>query len=242
MGFRDKLRGLVTRGTSQSSQEITSIELGDLTNNSLTDILADCEQRHLTGKVILKRGSETGAFVYRRGKIIRILMTGFTDDEAFSHMLSWQSGQYAIRPSMLKSKEVHGRDVIQHTNAQYRVLIVSLNKLLCKLFEVKLGERGHKIIVTESGVQALELIQNWRPHLIVSDVELPDASCEPLIRQIRALGNVPVILLTSAANQKYYRDFARNTPNIFLTESDSSENALEKTNIVFDHFERARSS
>ncbi len=56
------------------------------------------------------------------------------------------------------------------------VLIVEDNELNMKLFNDLVETRGHKILQTRSGIEAVEIARKHRPDLILMDIQLPEVS------------------------------------------------------------------
>ena len=56
------------------------------------------------------------------------------------------------------------------------VLIVEDNELNMKLFNDLVETRGHRIVQTRSGIEAVELARKHRPDLILMDIQLPEVS------------------------------------------------------------------
>ena len=56
------------------------------------------------------------------------------------------------------------------------VLIVEDNELNMKLFNDLVETRGHTIVQTRSGIEAVDLARKHRPDLILMDIQLPEVS------------------------------------------------------------------
>lgn len=59
---------------------------------------------------------------------------------------------------------------------------------------------GYSVIVAENGERALEMLEEYRPHLIVTDVTMPQIDGYELVRKIRQRPEfrlLPVVLLTA---------------------------------------------
>lgn len=59
---------------------------------------------------------------------------------------------------------------------------------------------GYSVVMAENGVEGLRLIEKYQPHLIVTDVTMPQMDGYELIRQVRlrpALRLLPVVFLTA---------------------------------------------
>jgi DNA-binding NarL/FixJ family response regulator len=62
---------------------------------------------------------------------------------------------------------------------------------------------GYSVIMAENGHNALEMVSQYQPHLIVTDVTMPQMDGYELIRQVRrqpAFRLLPVIFLTARTN------------------------------------------
>ena len=85
-----------------------------------------------------------------------------------------------------------------------RILVVEDNALNIKLFCDLLSAHGHEALpVTDSRV-ALDAAREFRPDLVITDIQLPHVSGLDLIRQIRAephLADVPIMAVTAYAGQ-----------------------------------------
>ena len=82
------------------------------------------------------------------------------------------------------------------------VLIVEDNELNMKLFRDLLEAHGYQTIGTNKGTEALGLVRQHRPDLILMDIQLPGIDGYEATRRIRAipdLAKVPIIAVTSYA-------------------------------------------
>ena len=82
------------------------------------------------------------------------------------------------------------------------VVIVEDNDLNLKLFRDLLQQNGYGVEDTKDGRQALALIQQAKPDLVIMDIQLHGVSGFDLIRQIKAdpeLKVIPVIAVTAFA-------------------------------------------
>ncbi len=83
--------------------------------------------------------------------------------------------------------------------AQPEVLLVDDDEVNLLLTSLALGERGFKITETSSGEQALALLRDWTPDLVVLDALMPGLDGFDTCRRLRLLTgyeNVPVLMLT----------------------------------------------
>ncbi|MGH7397658.1 MAG: hybrid sensor histidine kinase/response regulator [Candidatus Rokuibacteriota bacterium] len=98
---------------------------------------------------------------------------------------------------------------LQPTTAQslagLRILVVDDDPTAVELNRAFLGQAGADVRGCTSGAEALQILQQWRPAVLVSDIEMPGLDGYTLLRQLRALdpdqgGKTPAIAL-SAYNQ-----------------------------------------
>jgi len=82
------------------------------------------------------------------------------------------------------------------------VLIVEDNELNMKLFNDLVETRGHKIVQTRSGMEAVELARQHRPDLILMDIQLPEVSGLEVTQWLKdddELRSIPVVAITAFA-------------------------------------------
>lgn len=90
------------------------------------------------------------------------------------------------------------------------VLVVDDSITVRRVTQRLLSRAGLRVALASDGVQALELLRDERPVLVLSDIEMPRMDGMELTRQIRAdakLTDLPIIIITSRTAQKH-RDHA----------------------------------
>jgi chemosensory pili system protein ChpA (sensor histidine kinase/response regulator) len=90
------------------------------------------------------------------------------------------------------------------------VLVVDDSITVRRVTQRLLSRAGYRVALASDGVQALTLLRDERPALVLSDLEMPRMDGMELTRQIRAdakLSDLPIIIITSRTAQKH-RDHA----------------------------------
>jgi len=96
--------------------------------------------------------------------------------------------------------------MLQRASAQslagLRILVVDDDPTAVDLNREILSQVGAEVRGCTSGAEALQLLQQWRPAVIVSDIEMPGLDGYTLLRQIRALapdqgGKTPAVALSA---------------------------------------------
>jgi DNA-binding response OmpR family regulator len=81
------------------------------------------------------------------------------------------------------------------------ILVVDDDRDIADIIGYSLRKEGHRPILAYSGEEALALADRSLPDLVVLDVMLPGLSGFDVCRKLRALGPVPVILLTARGEE-----------------------------------------
>ncbi len=89
----------------------------------------------------------------------------------------------------------------------YRILVVEDVRENSQLLVRLLESVGFEVCVAENGIEAMALFQEWHPHLIWMDIQMPMMDGYETTRQIRAQEtgkDVVIIALTAYAFEEYY--------------------------------------
>lgn len=103
---------------------------------------------------------------------------------------------------------------------QPHILIVEDNPSIAALIEYALGCQGqtYSISFAYDGTQALEIIQEVQPDLILLDIHLPGANGHQVARRLRSAGDTtPIIILTAEISEKAYIKGFRSGCDDYLT-------------------------
>ncbi len=82
-----------------------------------------------------------------------------------------------------------------------RILVVDDDVELRSIVESELGGHNFETFGCGEGRRAMELIRSRPPDLVVLDLGLPDIGGLEVLRQIRATGSLPVIVLTGRGSE-----------------------------------------
>jgi two-component system, OmpR family, KDP operon response regulator KdpE len=83
-----------------------------------------------------------------------------------------------------------------------KILIVDDEPQIRRVLRTTLTSQGYTVAEAKSGDEALEMIRDERPDLILLDVNMPGRSGLETCREIRATGDVPIIMLTVRNTEK----------------------------------------
>ncbi len=80
------------------------------------------------------------------------------------------------------------------------ILIVEDNELNMKMFRDLLAAHGYVTLETNNGAEALDLVRQHHPDLVLMDIQLPNVSGLEIIKSIKAdaeLKSIPVIAVSA---------------------------------------------
>jgi two-component system alkaline phosphatase synthesis response regulator PhoP len=84
---------------------------------------------------------------------------------------------------------------------QNRVLIVDDEPRITEVLRVYLERDGFQVANAASGKEAIERAGNYKPDIIILDLNLPDIDGLEVCRTVRKTSNVPIIMLTGRGEE-----------------------------------------
>jgi CheY-like chemotaxis protein len=79
-----------------------------------------------------------------------------------------------------------------------RILLVEDEENVRLLYQQELQERGHEVVCATDGKTAVQLVQEWRPDVVIMDINLPQKmdGIESMSRILSHNKDIPVIINT----------------------------------------------
>ena len=84
----------------------------------------------------------------------------------------------------------------------HTVLVVEDERKLRELLRGYLERAGMSVLTTGSGAEAIELGRSAQPSVVVLDLGLPDVPGEEVARELRAVSDVPILMLTAKSGDE----------------------------------------
>ncbi|MEN4101007.1 MAG: response regulator, partial [Anaerolineaceae bacterium] len=81
------------------------------------------------------------------------------------------------------------------------ILAVDDETLYQHLLQVNLEKEGYDVITASDGEEALDLVSNRHPDLVVLDIMMPKLDGIRATERIRQFSNVPIIILTAKGDE-----------------------------------------
>lgn len=83
-----------------------------------------------------------------------------------------------------------------------RVLVVEDNSDMCELHKLTLENAGFEVVIAKDGNEALTLVQQSKPDVILTDLMMPNMDgieFIEIVRKINALADIPIFVLSAGA-------------------------------------------
>jgi two-component system, OmpR family, KDP operon response regulator KdpE len=76
------------------------------------------------------------------------------------------------------------------------ILLVDDEPQITRVLRTSLSAQGYDIRVANSGEMALEIMKDWAPSMIITDLSMPSIDGIELCRRIRAISQIPILVLS----------------------------------------------
>jgi len=116
----------------------------------------------------------------------------------------------SVRRLQAERRENAGISAEQSTPEAPLILVVDDALTVRRVIQRLLLREGYRVALANDGVHALEIIEQQRPLMVLSDIEMPRMDGFELARTIRARAewaDLPIVMITSRIAQKH-RDHA----------------------------------
>ena len=83
-----------------------------------------------------------------------------------------------------------------------RVLVVDDEPQITRVLRTVLSSQGYQVRTAAEGEAAMSNFNEWRPELVITDLYMPHMDGVELCRRIRAVSNVPIIVLSVKGEER----------------------------------------
>ena len=87
-------------------------------------------------------------------------------------------------------------------NEHRRILVVDDEPQITRVLRTSLAAQGYDIRVANNGDTALEIMKNWTPDLVITDLAMPNMDGLELCRKLRSGSPVPIIVLSVKSEER----------------------------------------
>jgi len=87
-------------------------------------------------------------------------------------------------------------------NEKPRILVVDDEPQLTRVLRTGLTSRGYDVRAAADGLSGFETFNDWHPDLLITDLAMPNVDGLELCRRVRAISQVPIIVLSAKGEEK----------------------------------------
>lgn len=88
-------------------------------------------------------------------------------------------------------------------NADHRkILVVDDEPQISRVLRTSLSSQGYDLRVANDGETALEIVKDWTPDLVITDLSMPNMDGLELCRRLRTKSQVPIIVLSVKGEER----------------------------------------
>ena len=87
-------------------------------------------------------------------------------------------------------------------NEKPRILVVDDEPQLTRVLRTGLKSRGYDVRAAADGLAGFETFHDWQPDLVITDLAMPNMDGLELCRRLRAISQVPIIILSAKGEEK----------------------------------------
>jgi two-component system KDP operon response regulator KdpE len=87
-------------------------------------------------------------------------------------------------------------------NEHRRILVVDDEPQITRVLRTSLSSQGYDLRVANDGETALEIMKDWTPDLVITDLSMPNMDGLELCRRLRPSTQIPIIVLSVRGEEK----------------------------------------
>ncbi len=107
-----------------------------------------------------------------------------------------------------------------------------------KISDILTKENDIDLVTAKNGLEGLELYKEYRPHVIITDINIPELDGLALSRTIKSINNnSKIIILTVQDDSKYLKECIKIKIDAFLTKPIDSEELLENIRALIQNID-----
>jgi two-component system, OmpR family, KDP operon response regulator KdpE len=87
-------------------------------------------------------------------------------------------------------------------NERRRILVVDDEPQITRVLRTSLSSQGYDIRVANDGETALEIMKDWTPDLVITDLSMPNMDGLELCRRLRVGTKIPIVVLSVRGEER----------------------------------------
>ena len=82
------------------------------------------------------------------------------------------------------------------------ILVVDDEPQITRVLRTTLTGQGYEVRIASDGEMALEIMKDWSPDLVITDLSMPNMDGLELCQRIRAMSEIPIIVLSVRGEER----------------------------------------
>ena len=82
------------------------------------------------------------------------------------------------------------------------ILVVDDEPQITRVLKTTLSSQGYSVRTASDGDQAVQLMKEWTPDLVITDLRMPNLGGLELCRHVRAKSRIPIIVLSVKGEER----------------------------------------
>lgn len=241
---------------------------GVLKHFQLMDIVQLCCLSAASLVIEVVQDAEKGRIVIRNGEIIHAQTQEHTGEEAFFQIMGWRQGKFETFDAVDLTEETIHRDGhfllmeaarktddasdpkdgadAKERKKKTRVMLVEDSAVMAKILSnmFRSAEDLEVMAVVSTGEQALEVLSQKRPDLIVLDANLPGMNGSTALKHIMLKQPCPVLVMSNVSGSSWasVMNFLNLGAVDFMQKPVKNENILLQQQKILERIQRAARS
>lgn len=120
-----------------------------------------------------------------------------------------------------------------------KVLVIDDEEKIVEVIKSYMEKEDFTVATAFNGKVALEQYESFKPDLVILDLMLPDISGEDLCRQIRMMGDTPIIMLTAKVEEEYILNGLNMGADDYITKPFSPKQLVARAKAVLRRTQNA---
>jgi DNA-binding response OmpR family regulator len=103
------------------------------------------------------------------------------------------------------------------------IAIVEDDQAISQMYRIKFEAEAYKVETAENGILGLELIEKFKPDIVLLDLMMPEMSGDEMLKKLRSTTwgkSVKVIILTNVGEQEVPEDLKQLGVSAFILKAD----------------------
>jgi len=119
-----------------------------------------------------------------------------------------------------------------------KILICEDEEILLTALEFRLRKLGYEVVLAKDGQEALQLIPQHKPDLIIADVQMPHVTGLELIEKVRTgmQSDLPIIVISALEHDEFVLEALKLGANDFVTKPFKPAELVLRVQRVFQQF------